>query len=157
MKTKILMIFLFTLISGCLLAQKRVLLSDPQEIHNLYGAKAPQYELYYDKVQSYTSMKNGGSALIVIGIVTSTAGGFLIANGSNYLNVDDLEFDAKAYSNYVAGCVLLPVGITSLTVGVILASVGNRKLNYYLRKIDGLNVYSNISTKQIGLTLTYNF
>ncbi len=114
---------------------------------------------YQSKVQSYTKMKRTGSTLAIVGAGVSVVSTILVAsadweetedyNGQTQYNTTD--------GSGALGIVGLVIGVPMAVTGIILNSVGNRKLKYYQEKLDNVKLTSFHQGQQNGITLAIRF
>ena len=114
---------------------------------------------YQSKVQSYTKMKRTGSTLAIVGAGVSVVSTILVAsadweetedyNGQTQYNTTD--------GSGALGIVGLVIGVPMAVTGIILNSVGNRKLKYYQEKLDNVKLTSFHQGQQNGITLAISF
>ena len=114
---------------------------------------------YQSKVQSYTKMKRTGSTLAIVGAGVSVVSTILVAsadweetedyNGQTQYNTTD--------GSGALGIVGLVIGVPMAVTGIILNSVGNRKLKYYQEKMDNVKLTSFHQGQQNGITLAISF
>ena len=154
MKT-IFCILIFALVSEVAKAQNQYSILGPD---SLYGKNLSQAQLYQLKVDNYTSMKRTGSTLAIVGIPCTIAGITLIIVGTDNVNkIADTSTGYKGIKQQVAGIVFSGVGMGMLVAGIVFGSIGNNKTKEYQIKRDALKINSDVTSKSIGLKLTYRF
>jgi len=121
--------------------------------------KESDRQMYQSKVQSYTKMKKTGSTLAIVGGGLTIVSTILVASADweeteNYHG--ETQYNTTDGSG-VAGIVGLVIGVPMAVTGIILNSVGNRKLKYYQDKLDNVKLTSFQQGKQAWITLAIKF
>ena len=109
--------------------------------------EAYKRQLYTDKVAQYKNQRDGGTVLIVLGLVGIGTGIYMYSEGKN-----EVMSDYGEQMSY--GVILLSAGVTAAIAGAILNSNGTRKMNEYQHKLD-FGVWIGNDVK--GMMLTYKF
>lgn len=108
-------------------------------------------------------MKNTGNILTIAGIPCVITGVVVISVGLKNENKEtpdgwtDWDSFDKGYNQEIAGYVIGGLGIAGIISGIVLHNVGNRKLQEYQVKRDGLKISPYTNLKGAGLSLTYRF
>lgn len=119
--------------------------------------------LYQRKVNSYSKMKNIGLGLGIGGGVSTVLGIALMATGdwgtnsttqSNY-GYSNSSYNTGPDASVVFGILLLEAGVASGITGIVLGSIGSKKVKFYQAKLNGLSI--NCTPKLNGLCLTLKF
>lgn len=121
--------------------------------------KESEQMMYQSKVQSYTKMKKTGSTLAIVGGGLTVASIILVASADweeteNYHG--ETQYNTTDGSG-VAGIVGLVIGVPMAVTGIILNSVGNRKMKYYQDKLSRVKLTSFQQGQQAGITLAIKF
>lgn len=114
---------------------------------------------FENKVTSYTKMKKTGSTLAIVGGGLTVVGAVLVSSA-------DWEETTDAYgqtqyntndSSGALGIVALAAGIPLTVTGIILSSVGNRKMKEYAKKLENVNMgyYQHGQQKGVSLSITF--
>jgi hypothetical protein len=115
--------------------------------------------LYRSKVENYTKLKKSGSMMTIAGIVM-TAGGIALVSTADWSTSTD-EFGYTTYNSIdetgIIGVTGIVLGVPLVVTGIVLNSVGKRKVNFYNEKLQNLNVSYFDTGNQKGLTLVYTF
>lgn len=126
-----------------------------------FAQRDPQ-QLYERKIESFTKMRNGGTAMACIGAGLATAGAVMIATLPDgywsveedyYYGDDDDIYGANDDVKAVFGVISIGVGIGLLAGGITMSSIGSHKIKQYKGKINSLS----FGIKNQGFTLTYKF
>jgi hypothetical protein len=117
-------------------------------------------QLYEEKIQSFTHMRNGGIAMTAVGSGLVIAGTVLLVSipdsywDDTYYYTDDYE----DYSLQLAGSIIMMgVGIGLFAGGITMASIGGHKIGSYRQKLNNLSMGVICTPKRQGLSLTYRF
>ncbi|MCF8374360.1 MAG: hypothetical protein K9H64_22245 [Bacteroidales bacterium] len=121
--------------------------------------KEQENELYQRKVQSFTKMKKTG------GILAGIGGGLTMLSIVAISNAEwEKTVDIYGNTNYnttdgsgVLGIVGLVVGIPMGVTGIVLNTIGKKKVKYYSEKMKNIDVGMYQWGQQKGLTLTIKF
>lgn len=124
-------------------------------------AQRDSQQLYERKIESFTRMRNGGTAMACVGAGLATAGAVMIATlPDGYWSIDDDYYydeddDAEADDaiKAVFGVISIGVGVGLVAGGITMSSIGSRKVKQYRSKLDNLS----FGIKSQGVTLTYKF
>jgi hypothetical protein len=124
----------------------------------LFAQTDPQSK-YLRKVEAYRKMKNGGTVLGVAGAALTITGIVLVSKadwhqqsyvgsyGSNY------NTDGKG----VAGIFSIALGVPMTVGGIVLGSIGSRKMKQYQEKLSNVRFNLLYTPQQRGMTLAYRF
>jgi len=114
--------------------------------------------LYLQKVASYTKMKKtgiglgvGGGSCVVIGAVLVT-----MADWESYSNSTGSGVTTQDASG-VAGIVFLLIGVPLTVTGIVLGSIGAKKVKYYNGLLQNVSFDIKSTPQQTGIKLTYRF
>lgn len=141
MKT-ILSLFLLLNISGSTFAQ----------------IKDSKTNLYQSKIESYTKMKKTGGTLGVVGGGLTVLGVALVASADWETTTDDYGYETSTTDGAgVIGILSLSVGVPMAITGIILNSIGNRKILEYSKKLENVDVGYFKQGQQKGLSLAIRF
>ena len=119
-------------------------------------------QLYEEKIESFTRMRNGGWAMAGVGSGLAIAGTVLLKTlPDGYWDNDDAYYDEDDYVEYtfqaVGGIIMTGIGIGLIAGGITMASIGGHKLGSYRQKLNNLSLGIICTPKRQGLTLTYRF
>lgn len=95
--------------------------------------------LYEDKIASYTTMKNTGSTLSVVGLMGGAVGAYMYFSGLKEIEKCELDELVSKTNKTVAGAYIMIGGGAMLITGIVLNNVGHNKINEYNRKLNNLN------------------
>ena len=101
------------------------------------------------KYENYKTLKDVGTTVGILGTGIVMVGAFLTIQGENKLQSGIPDDIVQGASQYSIGTDLLLGGLATFVTGIVLHSVGNKKMKQYSL---GLNL-----NKGIGLTLCYEF
>ena len=126
---------------------------------NTFSQRVDENKLLYErKVQQYTKMKKTGGTLGIIGGGLTIVGVALVASADWEDEVDEYGYTTTTTdASGVLGIVSLSAGIPMAVTGIVLNSVGNRKLKEYTQKLENVNVGYFKSGQQNGITLAITF
>jgi hypothetical protein len=117
-------------------------------------------QLYEEKIQSFTHMRNGGTVMAAVGSGLAIAGTVMLVSipdsywdGTYYYTDDYEDYSFQA----VGGIIMVGVGIGLLAGGITMASIGGHKVGQYRQKLNNLSMGVICTPKRQGLTLTYRF
>jgi len=116
---------------------------------------AEQELLYRQKVESFNKMTNIGTALTVGGIVSGVTGIVLLATVPyETISLYEGEDYPEGFGKLVGGIIVAAVGVEMLAGGIVLKTIGNRKMKQYQGKLN-LGLVCHHETK--GLKIFYRF
>ncbi|WP_430816808.1 hypothetical protein [Carboxylicivirga sp. RSCT41] len=126
---------------------------------NAFSQKVDENKLLYErKVQQYTKMKKTGATLGIIGGGLTAIGIALVASADWEEEVDEYGYTTTTTdTSGTIGILSLSAGIPMAVTGIVLSSVGNRKLKEYSEKLENVNVGYFKSGQQKGITLAITF
>ncbi len=114
--------------------------------------------LYKAKIESYTKMKKTGTTLGIIGGGLTVLGVALVASADWESTIDDYGYETTTTNaTGGVGIISLSVGLPMAITGIILRSVGNRKVFEYSKKLENIDVGCFKYGQQKGLTLAIRF
>lgn len=114
--------------------------------------------LYQSKIQSFTKMKKTGSTLGIVGGGLTLLGVALVASADWESSTDDYGYQVTTTDGSgVTGIISLCVGVPMAITGLILNSIGNRKISEYSKKLENINVGYIKKGEMSGLTLAIRF
>jgi hypothetical protein len=111
--------------------------------------------LYLQKYNKFKGMKGGGIALTVIGAVVTVVGFSNIGPTTTTNSNNGSGFYTS--TEYNSGVLIASLGITAMGGGITLWAIGNKKMKFYKRKLDGLSLNLKMTPMQQGLSLNYRF
>jgi hypothetical protein len=118
-------------------------------------------QLYEEKIQSFTNMRNGGIAMAAVGSGLTIAGTVLLVSIPDYYWDGYYDYYGDDYEDYsfraVGGIIMLGVGIGLMAGGITMASIGGHKISQYQQRLKNLSLGIICTPKRQGLTLTYRF
>ncbi|MBI9063705.1 MAG: hypothetical protein JEZ14_17120 [Marinilabiliaceae bacterium] len=115
--------------------------------------------MYQSKVQSYTKMKKTGSTMAIVGGGLTVVSTVLLASADwekTETYTGETQYNTTDGSG-VLGIVGLVIGVPMAVTGIILNSVGNRKMKYYQDKLSNVKLSSFQQGQQAGITLAIKF
>lgn len=125
-------------------------------------AQRDSQQLYERKIESFTRMRNGGTAMACVGAGLATAGVVMIAtlpdgywsveNDGYYYDEED-DYGADDDIKAIFGVISIGVGVGLLAGGITMSSISTHKIKQYQGKINSLS----FGIKSQGFTLTYKF
>jgi hypothetical protein len=120
------------------------------------SAQTDEQQLYKHKIEQYTKTKNAGNTLFAAGtLVTSVSLATLIVK-LNDMNTTYEERDNSADVITLAAYGI-GLGVDMIIGGIILQTVGNRKVKQYQKKYDLLSAGISVSPHSTGFSLVYRF
>ncbi len=118
-------------------------------------------QLYEEKIQSFSHMRNGGIAMAAVGSGLTIAGTVLLVSIPDYYWDGYYDYYGDDYEDYsfqaVGGIIMLGVGIGLMAGGITMASIGGHKISQYRQKLNNLSLGVICTPKRQGLSLTYRF
>lgn len=115
--------------------------------------------LYQSKVESYTKMKRTGGTLAIIGGGLTLVSILMVSN-ANW----EESHDMYGNTNYttsdgggVFGILGLFVGVPMAVTGIVLSSIGSKKVKYYSEKLKNVKMGMYHNGQQTGVTLVIRF
>jgi len=126
-------------------------------LQNRVVAQSGSKALYLRKVESYHKMKNTGTALGVAGGILTITGIVLVSDADWHKQTYGAANYTTADSKGVVGVLSIVVGIPMVVGGIVLGSVGSRKMKEYQQKLYGLSFNPIYTPQQRGIVLTYRF
>jgi hypothetical protein len=115
-------------------------------------------DLYMEKIESYSNMRNTGTGLTVFGVVGEIGGIYLYRSGLNGIeNGGSIHDLTKNTNNALLGICLMTGGSAMLITGLVLNGVGGNKMREYQNKLNKLNIGGYIAPNQKGFSLSYQF
>lgn len=121
--------------------------------HLSLQAQDQRKQLYQNKVEKFTTMRNVGVGLTIGGAILTIAG---ISTMSNAVAEDpNLETDNGA-SKFLTGYFVTALGVTASGGGIALWAVGGAKKRSYSNKLNSLSLNLNPSTRHL-VSLAYRF
>ncbi len=121
---------------------------------NLKG-QIDERQLYEHKIEAYTKTRNTGRILLYTGtLVTAIGVGCIFSLLSDADNYNDNYMKSPEYTIGVYGTGL---GLDMIIGGIILNSVGTRKVIQYTRKLQNLSAGISLKPGSKGFSLTYRF
>ncbi len=123
-----------------------------------HGLNGQTEEFYQKKINHYRTERTAGMIMMISAAPAGMLGTYWIVRGDRHLSSEDVwgGFWQGSFE-IVAGCIFVGIGIGLLAGGTVMNLIGNRKVNQYQEKLDGLKVGLYCTPKQAGLTLTYRF
>jgi hypothetical protein len=115
-------------------------------------------EFYQKKIDHFKTQRIVGTVFIVSSVPATAVGIYYIVKADRDYESDDPwgGFWTGSY-DLVLGCLFVGVGAGLLAGGIVMTTIGSKKLRYYQEKLDGLSINPYITPRQAGLTLTYRF
>ncbi len=118
-------------------------------------------QLYDQKIESFTKLRNNGYAMIGSGAGLAITGAIIIATLPEdywtYNDDDNYYYDDNHNSGddtkVFVGIVSIGLGVGLLAGGITMSSIGSHKIKQYQGKVNTLS----FGIKGQGLTLTYKF
>jgi hypothetical protein len=124
-------------------------------IHFQVMGQTDQSLLYQKKIQSYTKTKNAGLALLITGIGVTVAGSALLVSELSNLSGDG---SSDIYTTrYYVGLYGASFGLDMIIGGIILNTIGSRKVKQYQTKLNNLSAGVTYTPGLKGVTLIYRF
>lgn len=119
----------------------------------------PKTELYKSKIESYTKMKKNGATMGIIGGGLTLVGVALTASADWETETDDFGNSQTTTNDPsgIAGIISLSVGIPLAVTGIILNSIGNKKVKEYSEKLENVNLGYYNTGQQKGVTIAIKF
>jgi hypothetical protein len=126
----------------------------------IHAVSAQEYDRPYleGRLAKFKSMRSGGFTMAGIG-GAALLGGIVLASNGKYETVDTgtgTQANAKDGAA-VGGILLIAVGVPLTVAGVILGSLGNRKVGQYQRRLEGLSLNLDLGHGHQGARLAYTF
>ena len=112
-------------------------------------AQTDEQQLYQHKIKQYTKTKNAGSTLCGAGILVTTIGVTALVVTQNDINYEEDDLMLAVYG--------IGLGIDMIIGGIILQTVGYRKVKQYQEKYDRLSASISVSHHSTGISLVYRF
>lgn len=118
-----------------------------------------QYSLYKRKIETYSKTKNAGTVLIIAGVITTAIGTATLVSYLKDLDDDDGYYDDDDMytSEYYIGVYGTGIGLDMIIGGVVLNTIGSRKVRQYQSKLNNLSAGIRWSPDAKGFSLTYKF
>lgn len=118
-----------------------------------------QHALYKRKIETYSKTKNAGTVLIIAGTITTAIGvGSLVSYLSDLDDDDGYYDDSDMYTpEYYLGVYGTGIGVDMIIGGVVLHTIGSRKVRQYQSKLNNLSAGIRWSPEAKGFSLTYKF
>jgi hypothetical protein len=118
-----------------------------------------QKQLYERKIASYSKLKTSGAVMGVCGGALTVIGVYLVSNATWETHVDYYGNTQTTTSDPGAamGIVSIAAGIPIAVTGIVLGSIGNKKVKYYRKKLDHISVDYKIRSNQQQFTIAYRF
>jgi hypothetical protein len=124
---------------------------------SLFG-QTDQYSLYKRKIESYSKTKNVGTVLIIAGVITTAIGTATLVSYLNDQDDDGYYDNSDNYSSeYYLGVYGTGIGVDMIIGGVVLNTIGSRKVRQYQSKLNNLSAGIRWSPDAKGFSLTYKF
>ena len=121
-------------------------------LFNITAMGQDEYKQFYEsKIKSFSKMRNGGTALAIIGGVFTTSGIVLMVAIPDSYGPNDFELQQTA------GYLCAAVGFEMLVGGIVLRGIGTRKYNEYKERLNQLSFGIKYSPIQKGIMLIYRF
>src|SRR5512133_1966844 len=122
-------------------------------------AQRDEQSLYQHKIKIYSRMQAAGWTMTGIGGGLMVAGTVILASmppeywnpNEDYYELENLDDELRALGGYVC----LGLGVGMLTGGIIMGSIGTRKVNFYRGKLDNLSITPVITPNVQGFSLVY--
>ncbi len=125
--------------------------------NGLFG-QTDQYALYQRKIETYSKTKNVGTVLIITGVITTAIGVGTLVSYLNDLDKDGYDDDDDMYTpEYYLGVYGTGIGVDMIIGGVVLNTIGSRKVKQYQSKLNNLSAGIRWSPDAKGFSLTYKF
>jgi len=116
-------------------------------------------DLYRSKIESYTKLKNTGTIMAATGACL-TVGGIILVSNADWSTTEDIygnttlnTVDGKGLLGVTGIIVGIPLGVT----GIVLNSIGKRKVKYYRDKLENVNLGYFQYGQQKGITVAIKF
>jgi hypothetical protein len=127
-------------------------------------AQRDTQSLYEHKVKVYSKMSKTGWIMTGIGSGFAIGGAVALATVPKDFWYDDNDYydnvDGDHYAEgiqAVAGIISLGIGVGMLTGGIIMGSIGTRKMKSYKAKLDNLSFTPVVTPRVQGFSLVYRF
>jgi hypothetical protein len=126
-------------------------------------AQGDTQSLYEHKVKVYSRMSKTGWIMTGIGSGFAVGGAVALATLPNDFwqedehYYDDESDDIGSGLQFAGGCISLGIGIGMLTGGIIMGSIGTRKMKSYKTKLDNLSFTPVVTPRVQGFSLVYRF
>jgi len=123
----------------------------------LVKGQTDERQLYKRKIATYSKTKNTGSILLFSGLISSVVGIALVASAVNGDEKDAFGEPVVDETQIQIGTYAMGFGVDMIIGGVILKSVGNRKVKQYQQKLNNLSAGIRINPEAKGFALVYRF
>jgi len=122
------------------------------------GLTGQTAEFYQKKLDHFKTQRTAGMVMMISAAPVGMLGTYWIVRGDRHLNADD-NWGGFWQGSFeiIAGCICAVVSAGLLAGGTVMNVIGNRKVNQYQEKLDGLKVSLYCTPTQAGFTLTYRF
>jgi len=115
-------------------------------------------EFYQKKIDHFKTQRIIGTVFIVSSVPTAAVGVYYLAKADKDDQSDDPWGGFWTGANdFFLGCIFVGAGAGLLAGGIVMTTIGNKKIRLYQEKLDGLSINPYFTPRQAGLTLTYRF
>ncbi len=121
------------------------------------GARSQDQELYQKKFDHYKNMKNTGATIGFIGLPVAVAGFIIYKTGIKKSDAQDDEDILESIVQVPVGLALTVVGSGAFITGIVLSSIGSRRMKEYQEKLSKIDLGAYYAPGHAGITLTYRF
>lgn len=112
---------------------------------------------YKSKIATYSKTKNTGSILLFSGLISSVVGIAFVASSLSGNEKDVYGEPVIDETQLKIGTYAMGFGVDLIIGGVILKSVGNRKVKQYQEKLNNLSAGIRINPEVKGFAMVYRF
>jgi hypothetical protein len=125
---------------------------------HVIGINGQTAEFYQKKIDHFKTQRIVGTVFIVSFVPTTAVGIYYFVKADRAYASDDPWGGFWTGSDYfIPGCLFVGAGAGLLAGGIVMTTIGNKKIRFYQEKLDGLSIHPYITPRQAGLTLTYRF
>ena len=121
--------------------------------HFTLQAQIQKKQLYQQKIEKFTTMRNVGVGLTIGGAILTIAG---ISTMSNAIAQDPNLETENGTSKFMTGYLVTVLGVTASGGGIALWAIGGSKKRSYSNKLNSLSLNLNPSTRHL-VSLAYKF
>jgi hypothetical protein len=115
-------------------------------------------EFYQNRIDHFKTQRVIGTVLIFSSVPMDILGVYYFVQSEKDYNSDDPWGGFfQGSEEFFLGCLFVVVGIGMLAGGIVMTTIGNKKIRQYQEKLNGMHVSLYCTPKHAGLTLTYRF
>ena len=125
---------------------------------HVIGINGQTAEFYQKKIDHFKTQRIVGTVFIVSSVPAFALSVYYFAKADkDYESDDPWGGFWTGSTEFFLGCLFVGTGAGLLAGGIVMTTIGNKKIRFYQEKLDGLSINPYCTPRQAGLTLTYRF